>query len=140
MLKEALVIWRWLVNALAVAAATFLVPGIDVTNSSTGAQIIAIIAVAAVLGALNAVVKPIFTVLTGCLVILSFGLFLIVINALMLLVASWIMGLFGGAWYVDGFWPAAVLGSLVISVVSLVLGMFEPQGGAGRGNSPERYR
>lgn len=118
-------IWRWLVNALAVAAATFLVPGIHITDSSTAAQVIAIIAVAAVLGALNAVVKPIFTFLTGCLVILSFGLFLIVINAIMLLVASWIMSWFGGAWQVDGFWPAAVLGSLVVSVVSLILGMFE---------------
>lgn len=133
-------IWRWLVNALAVAAATFLVPGIYITNSSTGAQVLAVIAVAAVLGALNAVVKPIFTILTGCLVILTFGLFLIVINAIMLLAASWIMSWFGGAWHVEGFWPAAVLGSLVISVVSLVLGMFEPQGRRNYGNSPERYR
>ncbi|MDO5617212.1 phage holin family protein [Kocuria sp.] len=133
-------IWRWLVNALAVAAATWLVPGIYITDSSVGAQVLAIVAVAAVLGALNAVVKPIFTFLTGCLVILSFGLFLIVINAIMLLVASAIMGWFGGAWHVDGFWPAAVLGSLVISVVSLILGMFEPQRGVARGDSVQQYR
>lgn len=120
-------IWRWLVNALAVAVATYVVPGISITETSVSAQVVAIVVVAAVLGALNVVVKPVFTFLTGCLVILSFGLFLIVINALMLLAASWIMGVFGGAWHVDGFWPAAVLGSLVISVVSLVLGIFEPR-------------
>ncbi|NKE09262.1 MULTISPECIES: phage holin family protein [Kocuria] len=134
-------IWRWLVNALAVAAATFLVPGIYITDSSVGAQVLAIVAVAAVLGALNAVVKPLLTVLTGCLVVLTFGLFLIVINAIMLLAASGIMSWFGGAWHVDGFWPAAVLGSLVISLVSLVLGIFDPdRRRPAASGTVERYR
>lgn len=119
-------LWRWIVNALAVAAATWLVPGIVLSADRLGVQILVIVVVAAVLGAFNAVVKPILQVLTGCLIVLSFGLFLIVINAVMLVVVSWVMDLFGGYWHVTEFWPSAVLGSLVISLVSLVLGMFRP--------------
>lgn len=118
--------WRWIVNALAVAAATALVPGIILSADQLGAQILVIVVVAAVLGAFNAVVKPILQVLTGCLIILSFGLFLIVINAVMLVVVSWVMELFGGYWHVTDFWPSAILGSLVISLVSFVLGLFRP--------------
>lgn len=119
-------LWRWIVNALAVAAATALVPGIILSADQLGVQILVIVVVAAVLGAFNAVVKPILQVLTGCLIILSFGLFLIVINAVMLVVVSWVMELFGGYWYVTDFWPSAILGSLVISLVSFVLGLFRP--------------
>lgn len=120
-------LWRWIVNALAVAAATALVPGIEVAAGPLSLQLLVIAIAAAVLGAFNAVVKPMAQLLTGCLIILSFGLFLIVINAAMLMVVSWVMEAFGGYWHVDSFWPSAVLGSLVISLVSLMLGVFEPR-------------
>ena len=120
-------LWRWLVNSLAVALATFLVPGIHLNTATLGTQILVIVIVAAVLGAFNAVVKPVLQLLTGCLIVLSFGLFLIVINAVMLLVVSRVMEVFGGYWVVESFWPAAVLGSLVISLVSMLMGAFEPR-------------
>lgn len=114
-------IWRWLVNSLAVALATFLVGGITVTAGDTTAVVITMALVALVLGAVNTVVKPLLQVVTGCLVVLTFGLFLLVINALMLMLTSWLAGLFGLGWHVDGF-VAAFWGALVISVVSLLLG------------------
>lgn len=114
-------IWRWLVNSLAVAAATWLVAGISVTAADTTGVVITVALVALVLGAVNTFVKPILQVLGGCLVLLTFGLFLLVINALMLMLTSWLAGLFGLGWHVDGF-LAAFLGALVISLVSMVLG------------------
>lgn len=114
-------IWRWLVNSLAVAAATWLVAGISVTAADTTGVVITVGLVALVLGAVNTFVKPILQLLGGCLVLLTFGLFLLVINALMLMLTSWLAGLFGLGWHVDGF-LAAFLGALVISLVSMVLG------------------
>ncbi|WP_144793022.1 phage holin family protein [Kocuria palustris] len=120
-------LWRWLVNSLAVALATALVPGIELHAGTLGTQVLVIAIVAAVLGAFNAVVKPVLQLLTGCLIVLTFGLFLIVINAVMLIVTSVVMEVFGGYWSVDSFWPSAVLGSLVISLVSLLLGAGRPR-------------
>ncbi|MEA5154753.1 phage holin family protein [Raineyella sp.] len=114
-------IWRWLVNSLAVAAATYLVAGITVTAPDTTGMVLTVGLVALLLGAVNTVVKPILQTLTGCLVILTFGLFLLVINALMLMLTSWLAAQFGIGWHVDGF-GAAFWGALVISIVSFLLG------------------
>ncbi len=114
-------IWRWLVNSLAVAAATYLVAGITVTAPDTTGIVLTVGVVALLLGAVNTVVKPILQTLTGCLVFLTFGLFLLVINALMLMLTSWLATQFGIGWHVDGF-GAAFWGALVISLVSFLLG------------------
>ena len=55
--------------------------------------------------------------LSGCLIVLTFGLFLLVVNAAMLLLSSWLAGQLGIGFHVDGWWPA-LLGSIVISIVS----------------------
>lgn len=114
-------IWRWLVNSLAVAAATFLVGGITLTAGDTTGMVLTMALVALVLGAVNTVVKPVLQVLGGCLVVLTFGLFLLVINALMLMLTSWLAGGLGLGWHVADF-GAAFWGALVISVVSMLLG------------------
>ena len=94
------------------------VPGIEVT--STGS----LIAAAVLLGLVNAIVRPIVFLLTLPFVLITFGLFLIVINACMLeLVAMMLKG-----FSVHSFWPAAVLGSLVVSLVSWVGSWFIHQG------------
>ena len=69
----------------------------------------------------NAVVKPFTHVLSFCLVLITFGLFLLVINAAMLLLTAWVAQKFGIGFFIDGFWPA-LWGSIVISVVSSLLG------------------
>lgn len=114
-------IWRWLVNSLAVAVATLLVPGISVSARGTTGLVVTVALVALILGAVNTLVKPVFEVLTGCLVVLTLGLFVLVINALMLLLTSWLATRLGLGWHVTGF-VAAFWGSVVISVISFLLG------------------
>ncbi|GAB3624219.1 phage holin family protein [Mariniluteicoccus endophyticus] len=121
---------NWILRLLATAAATavavWLVPGITVTAPDTTGKVVTLIVVAAIFGLVNSVVKPIFATLTGCLIILSLGLFLLVINALMLMLTSWLAQNIGFGFDVAGFWPA-LLGSIVISLVSGLLSAFLPE-------------
>ncbi|MDA7418360.1 phage holin family protein [Xenophilus arseniciresistens] len=101
---------QWLLSALALLAVTYLYSGVRV-DSFTSALI-----AAAVIGLLNMVVRPILVVLTLPVTVVTLGLFLFVINALMFWSAS---GLLGG-FHVDGFW-AALLGSLIYSLLNLLI-------------------
>lgn len=112
---------RLIVTAAATAVAVWLIPGINLTASDTGDQVIALLIVALIFGVVNALVKPVVQVVSTCLVILTFGLFLLVINALMLMLTSWLATQFGLGFHVDGFWPA-LFGSIVISIVGSLLG------------------
>lgn len=115
-------IWRFIVNALAVAAATWLVPGITfVGQHSYQDQAITLAIVAVVIGLLNTFIKPILTVLSSCLLIITFGLFAWVINAGLLVGASWICYQFGVGWTVLD-WTSAFIGSLIISFIAILLG------------------
>lgn len=116
-------ILRLLANAAALAIATWLLPGISLTADSTSDKVISMLIIALIFGVLNAVVKPIFTLFTSPIVLLTLGLFLLVINAVMLLLVSWIAGLVGLGWHVDNFWWA-VLGALIVSIVSFLLNAF----------------
>ena len=99
-------ILRLLANAAALAVATFLLSGISLTATTLEGKIFTFLVVGAVFGILNAIIKPIFQLVTIPLVLLTLGLFLIVINACMLLLTSWLAGMFGLGWSVDGFWTA----------------------------------
>lgn len=112
---------RLIVTALATAAAVWLIPGIDLTATDTSDKVITLLVVALIFGVVNAVIKPLVSVLSTCLVIVTLGLFLLVINALMLMLTSWLSGQFGLGFHVAGFWPA-LWGSIVISVVGSILG------------------
>ena len=105
---------RWVVNAAALLLVAYLYPGVAV------ASFMAAMIAALVLGLVNALVRPILVILTLPVTILTLGLFLFVINAFMLLITSWIAQGMGLGFRVDGFFPA-LLGSLIISVVSFVL-------------------
>jgi putative membrane protein len=104
---------RWLILTAAVLAAAYLVSGIHVGNFFSA------LAAAAVLGILNALLRPVLVILTLPITVLSLGLFLFVINALLLLMASGVVGSF----HVAGF-GSALLGSLVISIVGWLLNSF----------------
>ncbi|MCA2000973.1 MAG: phage holin family protein [Chloroflexi bacterium] len=106
---------RWGINAVALYAAVWLVPGVEFRGDWSGVLWLALIS-----GLLNALVRPILKFLTCPLIILTLGLFTIVINTFLLLLTSRIGQAFGLGLSVDGFW-AAVLGSLVISAVSVVM-------------------
>lgn len=102
-----MILLRWLLNALAVMAAAYLVPGVNV--QSIWAALIA----ALVIGLINALVRPIILLLTLPINILTLGLFTLVINALMFWLASTVVKGFN----IDGFWPA-FWGALVFWIVS----------------------
>ena len=117
---------RLLINAAALWVATRIVPGVTFTGE-TGYLIV----VALVFGLLNALVRPVITLLTCPLVILTLGLFTFVINAVILLLTSALSEKIGIGFSVSGFW-AAFLGALVVSIVSILLSLLIPD--------PERPR
>ena len=108
---------RWVIAALALFVAAWLVPGIAVDGN--GWVVYAVMAV--ILGLVNAIVRPLLKFLTFPLILLTLGLFVLVINALTLLLASSIaVNWFNVGFYVDGFWPA-FLGGLIVSIVTVIL-------------------
>ena len=113
------------VNCAGIFLAAWIVPGVSVDNWYSG------LVAAGILGALNAFIRPILTCLTCAITILTLGFFLLVINAAMLAMTAWVMGLIGLDFEVDDFW-AAFFGALVITLVSLVANIFiggiSPQG------------
>ena len=115
------------VNALALAAATWLLGGIELTGSSTEDRVITIVLVALIFGVINAVVAPIVKLFSLPFIILTLGLFLLVINAAMLLFTSWVAEKVGLGFHVDGFWTA-VLGAIVVTVATWILEAVLPDG------------
>lgn len=109
---------RWLINAAALWVAIQLVDGIDHRGSWWS-----LLFVALVFGLLNACIRPLLKLLSLPIIILTLGLFIFVINALMLLMTGWVSGLLNLGFYVDGFWDA-FLGGLVVTFVSLLLSLF----------------
>lgn len=114
-------------NALALWAAVFLIDGIDVTAQTTVGQIGVYLAVGAIFGVVNAIIKPIVKAV-GCLFYaLTLGLIGLVVNALLLLLTNWIASLFDLPFHIEGFWPA-FWGAIVVTIVSWLLSMFLPDG------------
>lgn len=111
----------WLVvNALALGAAVWLFAGITLTGATTTDRVVTLVVVGAIFGLITSFVRPIVRFLSLPLIILTLGLMLLVINALMLLLTSKIAGAFSLGFHVDGFWTA-LFGSIVISLASMVL-------------------
>jgi putative membrane protein len=117
---------RVVVNGIALWVASLLIPGIAFGGESTVANVLTIGAVGLVFGVLNAVVRPVLFVLSLPLLVLTLGLFTFVLNAIMLILTSWLSGALGLAFEVTAFWWDAVLGALVITIVSLILNLFLP--------------
>jgi putative membrane protein len=109
------VVLRWLIMTLAIFAAVWIVPGIEFAGYGWELGVVAL-----VFGLVNIALRPILTLLTCPLVILTLGLFALVINAVLLLLTAQIAASLGLQFLVAGFWPA-VLGGLVISIVNLIL-------------------
>lgn len=121
------IIFRIVANGVALWVASLIVPGIAFGESaSTTTTVITIGAVGLVFGALNAVLKPILFVLSLPALILTLGLFTFVLNAIMLAITSWAASALGLAFEVQQFWWDAILGALIISIVSTMLNLFAP--------------
>lgn len=107
-------ILRIVINALALGAADFLLDGIR------AGSVTSLILIALVFGILNALVRPLLKLLSCPFIVLTLGLFTLVLNAVMLLMTAKLGQLFGIDFHVDGF-TTAFLGALVVSVVSVLL-------------------
>ncbi|MER7894840.1 phage holin family protein [Streptomyces sp. NPDC096046] len=116
---------KTIANAGALAVAVWLLDKITLTGDSTGKKVGTLIIVALLFGLVNFLVKPVVKLLSLPLLILTLGLFTLVVNALMLLLTSWLADTLDLSFHVEGFWTA-VLGGLIISVVSWALHVVLP--------------
>lgn len=121
-------ILAWLVvNALALGVAVWLFDGITLRGATTTDRVVTLVVVGGIFGVINSAVKPVIKFLSFPFILLTLGLLLLVINALMLLLTSWIAGQLGLGFHVTGFW-VAVFGSIVISIALMVLNALVPDG------------
>jgi putative membrane protein len=114
---------RFLASAAALAVATWLLPGITLADGDTWSRATTMLIVAAIFGLVNSVIKPLFKFVAAPLIFISLGLFLLVINALLLELVSWAAGQFNLGWHVSD-WGSAFWGALIVSLVSFVLNAF----------------
>ncbi len=108
---------RFVINALALCVAVWLVPGLRYTGTPLG-----FVALAVVFGLVNMVLRPLLMILTCPLVVLTLGLFVLVINAVLLLATGALSHHLGLGFTVSGFW-AALLGGIIVSVASTLLAL-----------------
>ncbi|GAA2383813.1 phage holin family protein [Streptomyces glaucosporus] len=118
---------KTLANAVALAAAVWLLDDITLTGDDTADKTLTLVLVALIFGLVNFLVKPVAKLLSLPLLVLTLGLFTLVINALMLLLTSWVADQADLAFHVGGFWTA-VLGGLIVSIVSWAVNMLLPDG------------
>ena len=118
---------RWVINAIALYIAVWLVPGVDLASGDW----LSFIWLALIFGLLNALVRPLLVFLTCPLIVLTLGLGTLILNTVMLYLTQWVAGFFNIGFTLQGFWPA-FLGALVISIVSVVLSLAIKDGGKKR--------
>ena len=105
---------RFAINVAALWLAQFVVRGFDIDSGA------ALVVGALIFGVMNAVVKPVVSFISCPLTCLTLGLFMLIINAIVLRLTGWVAGWFDLAFVVDG-WLAAILGALVIAVTSAII-------------------
>lgn len=113
---------RFVVTAIAVAAAAYLVPGIDVGDNAAKAVILTAI----ILGVINAFIRPLLKLLSLPLIMMTLGLFILVVNAVCFYLAAWISRtIFDVRFNFDSIW-AVLFGAIIISIVSTILNWVLP--------------
>lgn len=117
-----------IINGIALWLTSLWLSGIEfITDDSVLGTVIVVAIVAALFTLVNAIVKPIVKIVSILFYILTLGLFFLVVNALMLLLTSWISSFTDYGLRVDGFWTA-VLAGLIIAIISVILGAILPDG------------
>ena len=119
---------RWIISTLALFAAAYLIPGIRVEDPNAW-MVYALMAL--ILGLVNAIIRPLLKLLSCPLILLTLGVFVLVINGASFLLAARIAEAVGVGFYVDGFW-SAFLGALVVSVITVFFTVFLGGGNEGR--------
>lgn len=118
---------RVAVNSLAIWLTTLILPGLEIVHKTDEGwkQVGVVLVVGLIFTILNAIVKPIIQLFSIPFLLLTFGLFAFVINAIMLLLTDWVSGLIGWGLSVENFgW--ALLGAIVISLIAMVLNSLAP--------------
>ena len=110
-------ILRWVINAIALYVAVYLVPGVNLQGGW-----VSIIWLALIFGLINAFLRPLLKLLTCPLIVLTLGLFTLLINTFLFWLTSQVGQAFGIGFTIDGFWPA-FLGGLVVTVVSVIMSL-----------------
>lgn len=119
-------ILRLIISGFAIWVASLWINGIEVESDGSWQNTLFVVAVVALIfTVVNTLVKPLVKIVSLPLYILTLGLFFLVVNALMLMLTSWLSGLVGVGLDVDGF-GTAVLGALLISVITLILSLVIP--------------
>jgi putative membrane protein len=113
---------RVLVSAAALAVATWAVAGIELTAASGWTKVGTLLAVAVIFGLINAFLKPLIKVVGCAFYVLTLGLIALVVNALLLLLTSWVAGRLDLPFHVTGFW-AAFWGAIIVGLVSWLLNL-----------------
>lgn len=108
---------RFVINLAGIFLADLAIPGIDVGDTES------LLLVTALFAVVNILLRPIATLFSFCLILVTFGLFVLVINTALLGVTAWLAGQLGLEFTIDGFW-SAFFGALIISVVSLIASTF----------------
>ena len=116
------------VNAVAVWVAAAVVPGVVVSEGETslGRKILTLLVVGAIFGVVNALIKPIVKLFTLPFYILTLGLFAFVVNALMLMLVSWLAEQLNISFHIDDFFWSAIGAAIVVTFVSMVLNLVLP--------------
>ena len=127
------IVIRVVITAIALWISTLVLSGITLNTDSTPKKVGTLLAVAVIFGIINAVIRPIVKTVGCAFYVLTLGLIALVVNGALFLLTSWIAGKLGLPFHVDGF-LTAVLGALIVGVVSWVLNAVIPDRVRGQGN------
>jgi putative membrane protein len=114
---------RLVIGALAVWIATLVISGIRVDAETTAGMVGTLVAVSLIFGLINAVLQPIIKTIGCAVYAVTLGLIGIVVNGALLLLTGWVAQQLDLPFQVDNFWPSAILGGLVIGIVTWLLNL-----------------
>lgn len=112
---------RIVVSAFALWITTLLISGVQITAGSTAKTVGTLLLVAVIFGLVNSVLRPIIKTVGCAFYLFTLGLIAFVVNGALLWLTSWIAGQLTLPFHVANFWPSAILGALVIGIISFVL-------------------
>jgi putative membrane protein len=122
---------RLIISAVALWITTLLVDGVHVTTDSTGKKVLTLLVVALIFGVVNSILRPIIKTVGCALYALTLGLIALIVNGALFLLTSWISAKLSIPFHVDNF-LSAVLGALIVGIVSWVIGLVIPDKAQGK--------
>jgi putative membrane protein len=112
-----------IVNAIAIWVATAIVPGVELTANGTSRTVLSFVAVGALFGIVNTVIKPVVSLFALPFIVLTLGLMIFVVNALMLKLVDWLSGTLGIGFESGPFFWSTIGAAVVVSIVSMILNL-----------------